>query len=334
MKRSFKHIQMKKTFPYLIILFSLLLTVACNNEWEDELYEKTISFGKSGVYQVYIKYDSEGGVIPYSVPVLVTGSTNNDRNIDVTVAVDNDTLTALNFERFRNRTDLYFIQLAEDNYEFETFTTTIPSGENTSLLDLNFKIQDLNLIDKYVLPLRITETSQFRPTTRKWYSSAILEVIPFNDYSGIYSASSGLVWDRTRSESSQTALTVPTREARVVDENTIFFFAGVTEEQDRNRATYKLKAKFEVDGTDSLVVLSADSTKINFSQQIGTFSIRKEMDPLLPYLERKYTIINLEYRFDDVTNPVFPLKYRFKGSMTLERKRNTLIPEEDQQEIF
>lgn len=325
---------MKKIFPYLIVMLSLLFIIACNDEWKDELYEKTISFGKPGVVQIHVKYDAEGGLIPYSVPVLVTGSTSNDRNIEVSIAVDNDTLTALNFERFRNRTDLYFVQLAPENYEFESMSAIIPSGENTALINLNLRIQDLDLIDKYILPIRITTTSEFAPTSRKFYDTSMLEIIPFNNYSGVYSASSGLVWDRTRPESDQTALNVPTREARVVDENSIFFFAGVTEEEDRNRAIYKLKATFNIADADSLVTLTADSTQINFSQQKGTFSIRTEMDPLLPYLERKYIIMNLEYEFDDVTNPNYPLEYRFKGTMTLERKRNILIPEEDQQDIF
>jgi hypothetical protein len=326
--------QMKKIFPYIIVMLSFLFIVACNDEWEEEMYEKTISFGKPGVVPIYLKYTSEGGVIPYKLPVVVTGTTDNDRDIDVSIKVDNDTVAALNFERFRYRTDLHFIQLDSENYEFESMNTTIPKGENSALINLNLKVQGLDLINKYILPLRIATTSSYYPTTRKYYDVSMLEIVPFNDYSGIYSASSGLIWDRTRSESSQTALNVPTREARVVDENSIFFFAGVTEQEDKNRATYKLKASFDVIGSDSLVTLTADSAKINFSQQKGTFSIQREMDPLLPYLERRYIIVELEYEYDDITNPSFPLKYRFKGSMTLERKRNTLIPEEDQQEIF
>ncbi|MDA3853225.1 MAG: DUF4973 domain-containing protein [Bacteroidales bacterium] len=325
---------MNYIYKILVCLMVPLLFMACEKEWEGELYQKTVSFGTPGLIQIHVKYDVESGYAPYSIPVLITGTSNNEEDIEVTLAIDNDTLEQLNFERFRLRDDLYYIQLAEENYEFEKMTTVIPQGENTALVDVNFIIKDLNFIDNYVLPLEVIATSKYHPTTRKYYSKSMIEVIPFNDYSGIYSASAGLVWDRTRSESSQTALTVPTRETRVVDENTVFFFAGVTEEEAQNRGKYKIKAEFEVIGNDSIVTLTADSASINFAQQKGTFSVKTENDALLPYLERSYTTLDLEYIFDDVTNPVHPLKYRFKGTMTLERKINTLIPEEDQQVIF
>lgn len=54
----------------------------------------------------------------------------------------------------------------------------------------------------------------------------------------------------------------------------------------------------------------------------------------VPYLEKRYITLYLEYEYDDVINHDYPLLYRFEGSMTLERKRYTLITEEDQQEIF
>lgn len=325
---------MNKIYPYMIALIGSLLIGACNNEWEDELYQKSISFGKSGVVDVYIKYAAEGGQIAYQIPVLVNGTTANDKDITVSVAVNSDTLTALNFERFRNRTDLYFKQLGEEYFDIESMTTTIPAGENTGLINVNFILENLDLVDEYILPLQIASTSDFDINPRKWYKKCLMHVVPFNDYSGVYSASSGLVWDRTRPEHEQTPLNVPTRQARVVDENSIFFYAGVTEEADKNRALYKVIAKFEVIGNDSLVTLSGESDQINFSQLSGRFTVSKEMDPLLPYLEKKYTTVHLEYEYDDISNPDYPLQYRFKGSMTLERKRNTQIPEEDQQEIF
>src|SRR5690606_10831434 len=142
----------------------------------------------------------EGGKIPYKVPVLVNGTTANDKDIVVTVAIDHDTLADLNFERFRHRTDLYFKQLGEKHYEFETMTTTIPAGENTGLINVNFILEDLDLVDEYILPLKIASTSHYGINPRKWYKKCLMHVVPFNDYSGVYSASSGLVWDRTRPE--------------------------------------------------------------------------------------------------------------------------------------
>ncbi len=41
--------------------------------------------------------------------------------------------------------------------------------------------------------------------------------------------------------------------------------------------------------------------------------------------------MNLEYWYSDITNPAFPINYRFVGPLTLEKVRNTQIPDEDQQ---
>ncbi|MEL7601365.1 MAG: DUF4361 domain-containing protein [Proteiniphilum sp.] len=40
------------------------------------------------------------------------------------------------------------------------------------------------------------------------------------------------------------SLTASSREARVVDENTIFFYAGITEELAENRGDFKIKCEF------------------------------------------------------------------------------------------
>ncbi len=41
--------------------------------------------------------------------------------------------------------------------------------------------------------------------------------------------------------------------------------------------------------------------------------------------------MNLEYWYSDITNPAFPINYRFIGPLTLEKVKNIQIPDEDQQ---
>lgn len=155
-----------------------------------------------------------------------------------------------------------------------------------------------------------------------------MRIVPFNDYSGKYSIAAE-IWDRGRPQNEQKPLTVPFRNAYVVDEKTVFFFAGATEEEALDRREYKIKASFN-EGNKT-VTLSCDNPAIRFAQQRGTFTVKKEKDGVLPYLERTYTTVFLEYEYSDISNPTFPIDYRFVGSMILERKRNTLIPDEDQQ---
>jgi hypothetical protein len=314
----------------LYILVSLLGGIACNKEWTKELYVKEVSFVKSGVVKVYTKYKSQGGVVRVKVPVMLSGSTGNPDDIEVTIAIDRDTLGDLNFDRFRLRKDLYFHELPEANYSFTSMTTIIPKGELQGYFDLDLKLEGLDLIDKYILPVKIVATSKDNVAQRRWFSKSLMQIIPFNDYSNKYS-NAGLIWNRDVSQNNQTALTTPYRTAWVVNEQTVFFFAGNVDEEAYDRAMYKIVAQFNPDST---VTLSARETAINFTQKAGTYSLSKKMDEVQPYLEKTYITMNLEYWYSDITNPSFPINYRFVGPLTLERIRNIQIPDEDQQVEF
>jgi len=316
---------MKKVCLY--ILLSLLLGTACNKEWKEELYLREVSFVKNGVVSVYAKYKSQGGVVSMKVPVVLSGSTGNSEDIEVTISIDKDTLDNLNFDRFRLRSDLYFQELPPANYSFKSMTTIIPKGSIQGYFDLELKLEDLDLINKYLLPIKIVSTSKNNVSQRRWFSKSLMQIIPFNDYSNRYS-NAGLIWNRDVPQSSQTALSTPHRTAWVVDEQTVFFFAGNIDEDASYRARYKIIAKFNADST---VSLSAPDAAINFSQQAGTYSITKRMDEIQPYLEKTYITMNLEYWYSDITNPTFPINYRFVGPLTLERIKNIQIPDEDQQ---
>ncbi|MFT4093887.1 MAG: DUF4973 domain-containing protein [Niabella sp.] len=318
---------MKKIYLYIII--AVVLGTSCNKEWTDELYINEVSFVKSGVTTVYAKYNSEGGQVTLKVPVVVSGTTGNNDDISVTIGIDKDTLADLNFDRFRLRDDLYFLELPTANYSFESMTTTIPKGSDEGYFNLNLKMQGLDMINKYILPVEIVSTSKNNVSTRKWFKKSLMQVIPFNDFSGAYS-NAGLVWDRDIAEESQTALSTPTRNAWVVDENTVFFFAGIVDEEAKDRANYKIFATFNADST---VTLTASNSAINFSQQSGTYTITKRMDDVQPYLEVTDIIVTLEYQYSDITNIEYPINYRFTGTLTLEKVRNTQIPEEDQQVV-
>ncbi|ALL07575.1 hypothetical protein AQ505_20010 [Pedobacter sp. PACM 27299] len=313
---------------YILAVIGCMLISSCNKEWQDELFRKSVSFVNNGVVEVHVKYNAAGGAIPVKVPIIVSGSTENSAEVTVTINTDVDTLQNLNFERFRLRSDLYFNELPKEAYQFESMNTTIPAGKNQGSYNLNLKLAGLDFSNKYILPVQIISTSSLAIATGRGYKKSLMRIVPFNDYSGKYSIAAE-VWDRNRPQNEQKPLTVPFRNAYVVDEKTVFFFAGVTEEEALDRREYKIKASFN-EGNKT-VTLSSENPAIRFSQQRGTFTVKKEKDGVLPYLERIYTTVFLEYQYSDISNPTFPIDYRFVGSMILERKRNTLIPDEDQQ---
>ncbi|MEG1586666.1 MAG: DUF4973 domain-containing protein [Bacteroidales bacterium] len=321
-----------KYIRLIIALSAIVFCSSCNNEWEDELFQHYVSFTKNGVADVYVRYKPDGKV-SYQLPLVVSGSNKNQKNLNVQVALGTDTLPILNFERFRKREDLYFMELDEQYYTIPEAVVNIPAGSCNGLLNIDFSLKDIDLVRNHVLPLIVAEGSNYLPNNRKHYRRAILNIIPFNDYSGTYSATNGYIYDRTRPDGEQTPLVMNTRITRVVDENSIFFYAGATDEDLQDRTVYKIVTKFIPDdekNESGKLELSAPDASIDFQQKSATYKIVKEMDATIPYLEHTYITLNMEYWYDDVSNPQFPLHYKFVGSMTLERKRNILIPDEDQ----
>lgn len=180
---------MRKLYVYLIILVATALCSSCNNEWEDEQYESYISFkapvnADTGVTDVYVRY-KEDGKVTYRLPVIVSGSNTNQKDMDIHVAVDLDTLNTLNRERFSTREELWYEALEENKFEFPE-VIHIPAGSNVALLDVDFKLNNLNMVNKWVLPLTIVDNASYNYQShpRKNYAKALLKIIPFNDYSG------------------------------------------------------------------------------------------------------------------------------------------------------
>lgn len=323
---------MKTIYRILFAVVFLGTLCACNKEWEDELYMQSVSFGKNGVADIYLRYKPSGETT-YQVPVVLSGSTFNGGDLTVNVAVDPDTLAQLNFERYRYREDLYFLELDPKYYSLPSTQVTIPQGSSKGLLDINFTLGDLDMVDQYILPLTITDGDGYQVNYRKHYRKALLNIIPFNDYSGTYSATAGLVYQRDVPDNEQTPATMETRRLKVVDDNTCFFYAGLTDEELENRELYKIMAHFNEDGMMTLEAPYAEEIGFNFLS--ADYIITEEMDALQPYLKHRYIKINMEYEYNElIPNTDLYIPYRFFGSITMERRINTMIPDEDQAIIW
>ena len=123
-----------------------------------------------------------------------------------------------------------------------------------------------------------------------------------------------------------------TSRAYVVDENTVFFYAGDINEKRTDRVNYKIYAQFIGDGQGS-VKLWSDNPAMKFTTDgKASFRIYETMDEVQPYLKHRYVIINnISYSYVDYTSVKgTEMAYTAKGTLTLERKLNTQIPNEDQ----
>lgn len=321
---------MKKNI-LLAFMATLFICSGCNKEWTDQQYASYISFKApittGGVSQIFVRY-KEAGKVSFQLPVILSGTVMLTDPVNVEIGLDKDTLDVLNVERFHSRTDLFYQLLKPENYEIPSNEVTIPAGQCVGLLDIDFKLKDLDLVDKWVLPLTILDTPEHRyqPNMRKHYRKALLYVTPFNDYSGNYSTTTMSVYFR---EGSDDPMVTNNRTAYVVDHNTIFFYAGVTDDQRKDRRAFKVYVTFNEDGT---LTLDEEDPQLNL-KVIGTptYEIEETMDVDQPYLKHRYVTLNLEYEYDDKLEvPDYTVKYRAKGIMTMERKINTQIPDEDQ----
>lgn len=326
---------MKKIYTYLVVLASAMLATSCNEEWNDEQYEQYISFkapiNDTGVTDIHVRY-KEGGKATYKLPVIVSGSTMNGQDRTVHIGVDTDTLDILNASRF-GREDLYYMPMEAHRYEFPS-TINISAGTSTALLDVKFDLTGIDMFKKWVLPLTVENDPSYDYTAhpRKNYAKAMLRILPFNDYSGKYSTTAMQIYVKNPDGSIDRSESIPTvsRTAYVVDENTVFFYAGAMDEDLIARDKYKLKFHFEPDG-EKLVKITADNDKLKFKQIRETsYTIAEVPDVTRPYLLHRYITFNIDYEFVDYTSHKEEIPYYVTGVMTLERNINTQIPDEDQ----
>ena len=202
---------------------------------------------------------------------------------------------------------------------------------------IHFNFNGLELDEKYVLPLTIEEDPSYVQNKYKGRYKALLGVNLFNDYSGTYNTTLMNIYiEGTTTDPAK----VDTRLARVVDENTIFFYAGSTWVEDENRSRYKVFVEFE-EGTEDeegtikgKLRLYGDEGEPGINiRPLGECKYEKRIiqHETIKYMERHLTTLELSYKYTDVTsNPDYPITYEVKGSMTMERQINPLIPDEDQ----
>ncbi len=369
---------MKRFSILLASVFGLMaLTTSCNDEWTEEQYEKYISFkapldADNGVTSVYVPLtrhittgegedkvvtDKYGpGISDYNLPIIVSGTTKNDRDITVHVGHDTDTLGILNYAWFQNRTDLYY----KDMSDYVTYpnTATIKAGEDIGLLNLKFDFNangGIDMVEKWVLPLTIVDKKEngesygYDRHPRKNYAKALLRVFPFNNWSGDYSATTITVGSSPVSAAAAQSADGTGLEycrAYAMSDNEVFFYAGSVDETRTDRGRYKIKATFKPSEADPLkgtVEFSCDNPLMQFETKgEASYSINEKIDDVQQYLLHRYVIISdISYTFRDYTvmgedyydehgEESFMLFYAVKGTMTLGRQINTQIPDEDQ----
>jgi hypothetical protein len=320
-----------------------MLGVSCNDEWQEEQYAQYIGFrsplNDSGVTEIYVPYsrkDTLGNYIygegrsTYDLPVIVSGSKTNQRDITVHVALDPDTLNTLNIAHYQSRTDLFY----KDMKSYASFPDTagIKASKDVGLLNISFDFRGIDMSEKWVLPITVVDdpSYDYKSNPRKNYKKALLRIYPFNNYSGVYSGTTLLNF--IKGDEGDGSIVKNNVTGYAVDEKTVFFYAGNIDEDRTDRKNYKIYATFNGDNS-GVIIFRCDNPSVSFvNNKEASFRIVDEMDDIRPYLKHRYVIIsNIDYEYTDYTSvPGAGITYSVKGSLTLERNINTQIPDEDQ----
>lgn len=323
----------KSIYLCLIAVATLFTWSACNDEWNDEQYEQLVCLkaptSNSTVTQIRLKYRGDS-ISLYKLPVIISGTQMNKKELDVHIGLDPDTLDIYNKEHYYERKDLYFRLLDPSFYEISNPVVHIPAGACQGLMNIKFKLQNLDLVDKWILPLIVKDdpSYNYKSHPRKDYNNALLWITPFNDYSGTYGTTNLSIY----TDKSEKPIVLSTRESYVVNENSIFFYAGTTKETRLDRRFFKIIATFNAE-TDSTGTVSLQAENPDLKLEVTgkpTYYITRIMDSARPNLLRRTLTMNLEYKYEDPLETAgYIVKYRAKGTMSLQRNINTQIPDEE-----
>lgn len=344
-----------KIFSFcMLAAVGMTLTTSCNNDWEEEQYAHYIGFkapldtdgssvGVTTVYVPFTRYNEQGeplygkeGESHYMLPVVVSGSTTNPDNLTVNIA-HSDTLPILNVERFSTtRPELWYQDMIDGGYVDYPKTINIAAGQDVALLKVRFNFNNIDLADRYVAPLTIAPGAGYERNPRKNYATAMLRVLPYTDYTGVYQATNLKFYIVSGGVVDNEPGGMKTVQTYVVDHHKVFFYAGNFDESSQLRKNFKIYAEFvpsESDPSRGTVVMSCDNPEMNFSQNItATYTTLEQPDEVQSYIMRRTLIISdIDYTFTDYLSAKgSEIVYNVVGNMSMERKLNTQMPEEDQ----
>lgn len=301
---------MRKIAFLCVSVLVLIVNISCNDELNDELFDKYVYFTKNG-WQDYNVDVTETGIVEVPFSIAVNGTSANDRDVNVLLALDSDTLVGYNFDKYKFQTDLYYSEFPAHCYTFESENVVIPSGSEYAkaklTIDMN-KIEDIYA--DYVLPLAIKEVSVYTIAKPK-YSKLLMRLLFRNDFSGTYSGD-GKVMDVTN-ESKE--LRVGNKTLYAMAAKKCYFFAGHKDRNSVDRADYVVTATVNPTGD---VTLEATNPALNFTQERAEIEWTRKPHTTDPRFEIVTTELNVQYTFKDLTSEDNTIM-RYKGSMVVSR---------------
>lgn len=296
-----------------VVLVLLSFGLGACDRLEDELFEKNSYIVRNG-WQDYELTVTEDNLAVLPIYFGVNGTSVNDKDITVTMEVDQDTLDRYNWEKYKNQTSLYYKILSPETYVFDNSSWTIPRGElNASAyitIDLTKISQVGSLYDDYVLPLRIS-SSIGEPMGKSKYTKVLAHIGFKNNYSGIYSGK-GVVTQQGTSYTTETTST----HLYAINNDVCYMFVGEkTRLNTADYLDYVVEIHRDMFGNITLVSKNPDL-------QFNPYSAKLTRKYTHNYADQRYytevTTIEMSYAYVDNTQGE-PLKMKFEGTFSMSR---------------
>ena len=319
---------MKKIFIYAAVLFGICSFTSCDNNIADEQFTKMVLLTKNGVQDYNIEFPGEGQV-ELKLPISINGTSKNDRDVTVRLIDDADTLKDYNFERFRNRTALYYVLPSEKMYSFPAGPEiTIKSGSDYAVFPLTLNLKEFDLYSNYILPLQIENVSTYQMAWSK-YTKLLMRLNVSNFFSGNYNVD-GRVWEESYPDQK---LPISSTVLRALTADQCYLYAGNVTDSDEDRAGYSLTVKVDKNSYEdsvndetgaeirkyTVVTIGSKNADKNIKDESNGKSwveISRTADPVNNNLENVVTKVYLHYSYMNLRDAEYPVKMIFEGTLT------------------
>lgn len=319
---------MKRLSLYAILLLGLCSFSACNSELPDELFDKYVLLTQNGVVDYNIEFN-DLGTYQINLPVSVNGTSKNSQDVTVSLAQDPDTLSKYNFERYRNRTALYYQLATEKMYSFPNgSSTTIKCDSDYSVIPLQLNLKNFDFYQNYILALKIESASPL-PIASNKYSKLLMRLNISNFFSGSYSVNG---WASEFNNQGQ-KMTITAASLHALGSNTCYLYCGNVTESDEDRAGYTMTVTVDksryLDSEDNATGAkvrtykavtigsrNADKTVTDISSGNSYISVSVNDDPINKNIQNIITKIYLNYTYMNLRDSEYPTKMIFNGTFT------------------
>lgn len=291
------------------------LFYACNDRLPEEQFQKLVLLTKNGWIEQNIDISDSTGVIKLPIAGSISGTSTNQKNIELLLDYDTDTLNGYNFLKFRNQSDLYYNVVPDEALSFDSNKISIEKGKDMGIANL---LVDLDKItDKYsdyVIPIQIKSTSGYLLANPQ-YSKALYHIQLKNKYSGNYSGEITVFKTKGSAEVNDETqkISVSNKALYATTDTTCYFYAGQMDRNKADRTKFIVNVTFHKDGT---VTLDCPNSALNFVAESASVSVRKvDNENNMRYQNMIYTLI-MHYKFNDLA-PTNPARLRAQGTVTL-----------------